>query len=296
MFVYECDANSGPAALYLGSPSGLSPDAIWELWSPLGGEFGVGQQVAAFPEQDALVVTMKIESSFCADWGPMSLAVVRNASSPGAYLDDVVETPEFDAGEYSNYLAGVLDGVGPTSRLMVIDSTGDKQGMHLFDVANDGLEIAGTPTDWLSALPFADSVFDIGIPLGRELQAAVGSRDVVGGGTELLIWGRSVEDVGPSVAVETVSGCTFRAMAESPVDVPPEPPDDPDDIVGQKLPPEDRTGGAVNCGCAPGGLEAVSGATTLTQLLIVSGAFLARRRGRGIGGKLINSGEVHCSF
>jgi hypothetical protein len=198
-FLGECDRGRGPAALYLGSSSGLASESLWKLWSPSGDDVAVAQQVVSLPGGDALVVTVKAESSACDDWSPMSLAIVRDASGVGAYVDQVVETAEFGVADgYSNYLAGGLDVPGFSSRLAVVDSSGTAQGLHWYELSGMPATIHFAPDDWLSDQPFTDFVFDIGTPVGRQLQAIARPRDLEGWGVELLIWGRSVDDVGPS--------------------------------------------------------------------------------------------------
>jgi len=272
-----CAYRSGPAGLYLGSPAGLQANPVWQLWAPHGSDLAIGQQVVSVTEQDRLIVTMITESVFCYDWTPMSLGVIRNASKPDAYLDQVLQVPEFgtDDGFY-NYLFGMLEGPGGPTDLAILDGTGESQGVHWLSWDPGTATIIVAPAaEWATDSPFYLYTSYIGVPVGRRSQALVHEREVPGEPNELLVWGRTLDNVGPSSEGSAVdSACTFWASPPSDTSPPSGPTETGDtgivddtaedhDPVQRPPEPED------DCGCsttAPAsGLIWIAGAAVLRQ-------------------------------
>ena len=226
-YYYKCSYEWGPVALYFGSPVGLELEPIWLLWAPAGGLLAVGEQAVGVPEQDAIIVTMAAESGMCTDWTPLSLAVIRNASTPDAFIDQVVETPEFGTGDvYYNYLFGMLSGPGGSMDLAVLDATGLAQGIQWFSWDPNASLLTGSPVaSWETELPFSLYFSFLSIPDGRRSQALVFARAAESGPDELLVWGRSVDDVGPSRSGSVAGDCTLWAVEPgTPTDGPTESP------------------------------------------------------------------------
>jgi MYXO-CTERM domain-containing protein len=268
-----CDPSWGPAELYLGSSGGLQPSPVWRLWAPHQPEWGVAKQIVSVPEQDVLIITMKTESSLCnEDWTPMSLGVIRDASSASAYVSQVVETPELGYDGFGNYLYGMTAGPTSPTDLAILDATGYGHGVLWYAYEPASATISDYPrVSWTTGELFDQYFPYLGVPVGRRSQAVVHAL----GTDALVIWGRSIENVGPTPEGSFVedSDCTFWAAEYTP----PSPPSGPDGQGPVEAPgpaPQESGGG---CGCA---VEAERSAAVVGPMLVALGFVGVNRRRR----------------
>ncbi len=224
----KCGWTWGPAALFLGSPSGLGTESLWRLWVPGHPDWGLGRDAVAFPEHDALVVSMLGEGvTFCTDWTRLTLGVIRDASTTGAYVDQSIELTELGAdGIFSSYILGVLAGPNSESDLAVLDGTGAHQGMQWLGWDDAAGMLADAPVvDWsLSDAAFHSYITQTSSLPGGHRQAISASI----GENELAVWGRAPEAISPGGSTTFDDPCNFWAMDfttffEDPPHDPPEP-------------------------------------------------------------------------
>jgi MYXO-CTERM domain-containing protein len=273
----------GPARLYLGSPDGLQPEPLWTLWAEGRPDAGVGREVVAIPGEDTLVVTMVREGDWgCADHLPGFLAVIRDAGTPGAWFDHpITEVAHVDPEGSMAELVGLLE--APDGPGLVLHELTSDETLHRFPWDSTS-GIVDAQTGW-SAFLFATGYLpSLAEPVGRQHQA-VWLPNWAGDNFDLLVWGRSVDEVGPAGALPAEGWCHFEAKAwtelyPDPGDTEPTEPADETDDPNPSGPDPGRERGRSDAlelwgcseGCATGG-----GPRGLLPLALLAGAAVARR-------------------
>jgi FG-GAP repeat len=274
-----CERHRGPADLYFGSPTGISDPPVWEMYALGLPNTGLGRRAVTFPGEDVLVTTIVEEGFECADgdFADGYLGLVVNASSPEASLAQVVAVEQQYDIDYMPELAATVG-----YDVVLVEPA--RVQWFGYDPATERLSEVPT-AQWDLVDRYTDSRnLGFGRRPGRQAQAlAYGSYVISTGEYELLVWGRTVDDVGPTVDGSSPDGvCTFWSKPYvEPEEVPPdtgttptEPtsstPDDSD--TAQPPPP---SGAPEECGCASG-----PGTAGIPLVWVVVGCRRARRSRR----------------
>jgi hypothetical protein len=209
----------GPAQLYLGSPTGIQPEPLWTLFAPGDAMAGVGRGTAALPDERALVVTIVTEGSYYTDLSPELLGVIRDADTPYAYFDQLIEVPELTPGGFTPYLRGWMDD-GTGQQALAMSEVSGSTGVQWFPWWADGSGFHPNADDvvvpsrgWAPpTYQVLDSFSLLSIAVGRHQQAIVLGLHAETG-YHLVEWGRPLDEVGPPVEGVTAEGCTFTTTA-----------------------------------------------------------------------------------
>jgi hypothetical protein len=136
-------------------------------------------------------------------------------------MDPLIATPDFGHDEcLSNDLFGLVPGPGGPTDLAILDVTDSTQGIHWFSWDVKTSTLSATPrTEWISDRPFELYPSFLSIPTGRRSQALVRARvlPIPDQPNELLVWGRTLADVGPSEEGTHLGDCTFWAAEPPPI-------------------------------------------------------------------------------
>jgi hypothetical protein len=287
-YVYDkVNCTWGPAALFLGSPTGLLPEPLWTLY----GEApftAVGRRVVAVPEADALVVDL-VEGglwAFNPDCGPQEIGIIREAGSASAWLDysSPVPVPGVDPDGYYMLLEGLQadDGAG-SAGIYLVESSGAPDGVQWFQLDDQAQALGSIPStewteDWVDIDRYAWYLRGPRVGARQAMAVAV---NVPYSPDAILIWGRDAEGLGPSAEGSGDADCLFAAVPYSD----PEfwvPPTEPTETTGPDDPPATESDDSATtervdpppkgCGCRDG--SPTLGVVPLLLLLLLG----ARRR------------------
>jgi hypothetical protein len=210
--------------------------------------------------------------------------VVRQASTPEAYVESVIEVPALDPEGFMPQVYGRTKDPFEQPSVLLYKSDGSPDGVQWLPwlgAAGLGAKASAVwAPDWLD---FQSGFGRLSYERDREVQGLVRRHTPPGTVTaydELLVWGRGPEEVGPSHEGSTADGvCTFwaRSLSEPGPERPPPPPNgtSPGSSTGWANDitiPGEEVIQSPSCGCRQGG-------TPVLPLLLA--AILPWRRVRG---------------
>jgi hypothetical protein len=244
----DCAQMRGPGQVHLGGPAGIGASPLWQLYALGLPNTGLGRVVAGIAGEDVLVVTIVAEGISCfdrGDFGPGSLGLIHDAGTAKASLVQVVPVPQLAV---DGYMPDLVASVG--NEIAVFETA----RVQWFTFDPDTRRLSVTPTKVWTPVPLLRTLskqLTFGLSEGREVQALGWKSLRSSGETDVLIWGRTADELGPSREGTTVGGCTWWAddYSEDWAVPAPEPTDTgiqpaPDPVTPEPPPP------AEGCGCA----------------------------------------------
>jgi hypothetical protein len=159
------------------------------------------------------------EGTWYTDFSPELLGVIRDADTPDAYFDELVEVPEFTPGGFTPYLEGWMDD-GTGQQALAMSEISGNTGVQWIPWWSDGAGFApngngvAVPSRWWSppAYEVLDGVSLLSISVGRHQQAILEGL-YTDSGYVLVEWGRALDELGPPVTGVSAEGCTFYASS-----------------------------------------------------------------------------------
>jgi hypothetical protein len=258
----------GPAQHYLGSATGIEPEPLWTLFAPGFPLAGVGGGVAALPDERAIVVTVVTEGLYYGDYSAAVLGVIRDADTPDAYFDQLVEVPEFTPGGFTPFLNGWMDD-GQGQRALAMSELTGTTSVQWFSWFADGTGFhadengVAVPSAWWTPPPneWLDGMSRVSYPVGRHQQAILEGL-YTETGYQLLEWGRPLDQLGIPPGGVAAAGCCFTASIDGA--------EGPCVAVDTGVPPASDDGG---CGC-----DGARGGGWLAGVAALLGRIRRRRR------------------